>query len=62
MAAIGSGRTEFFHLWSYFDKQKVNFDQFCHGDFISDIYFNPKHILEHEFKKTAANHVIQKQI
>ena len=24
MATIGSGRTEFVYLWSYFDKQKVN--------------------------------------
>ena len=57
MAPIGSGRTEISHLWSYFDKRKVNFDKFCQGNFISDIYFNLKHILEHEFKMAAANNV-----
>ena len=39
MAAIGSERSWMFHLWSYFDKQKVNFALFWHGDSISDIYF-----------------------
>ena len=62
MATIGSGRAAIFHLWSYFDKQKVNFDYFCHGDIISDIDFNLKHIFEHEFKMAAANNVMQKNI